>query len=457
MMIGLPSKRFLLSIVLLACFAFWLPGASAEAKSDFVSDPSFGGRGLVMGGVGPAGLSASRAPTAFAKDEQGRVIVGAASGPVWRVWRVLPSGDIDSSFGEQGEVVITRWGGYTASTTDLTSGVLRPDGRILLVGYVGSYAVGDIRKGDATMVMVQLMPDGSPDLSFGQDGSKSAAYLNGAARVALRPDGGFLVGAFRQITRTGRTDDGALYSYTADGRRDWNFGGGKSRGSVNILGAPHKPSYVFDVEVLRDGRILATGVSKNNLLLMRLHEDGSPDRSFGRSGRLTFLPGGKRETFVATSRDMELDKKGRIVLAGFVYPKDASKADYGLVMRFGKNGRVDRSFGNNGIVRLYATPRKGEERATRLYDLAIDPKGGIWVTGSAGRSARGERHAIVARYLPNGKKDARFFKNGLLNIKLGDGSTGSAVLRAGRKIYVSGRYYHGDQERFFLKRIKPRG
>ena len=187
---------------------------------------------------------------------------------------------------------------------------------------------------------------------------------------------------------------------------------------------------------------------------MRLQADGSPDRSFGKSGRIILLPGGKKATLAAISRDMERDRKGRIVLAGFVYPRDAAKADYGLIMRFRKNGRLDRSFGSNGSVRLYATPRKGEERSTRLYDLTIDPKGGIWVAGSAGRSARDGRHAIVARLLPNGRKDRRFFKKGLLKIKLGEGSTGSAVLREGQKIYVSGRYDHGDQERFFLKRLR---
>ena len=167
------------------------------------------------------------------------------------------------------------------------------------------------------------------------------------------------------------------------------------------------------------------------------------------------LPGGKKLTHAALARDLELDRKGRILVAGFAVPKDFEKGTgFGLVLRLRKNGQLDRSFGSNGIARLYATPRLGA-RYTRLYDIQTDNKGGIWVTGSAGPQPRNQRRAVIARYLPNGKKDPEFFKNGVLNIRMGDGSVGSSLVRAGEKMYLSGRYDQGDQERFFVKRLMP--
>ncbi|MBN8866553.1 MAG: hypothetical protein J0H98_03265 [Solirubrobacterales bacterium] len=453
-------NRGVLLAALLGLFASGLITTRAQASSDFVVDPSFGSHGLVTGPIGPVALSSQPGSRALVRDAQGRVIFGAASGPRWRVWRLLPNGSLDPSFGDQGEVEITRWRGYGASSANLTSAVIRPDGRILLVGFLGSVVVGNnVRKGDASMVLTQLMADGSPDLSFGQiDGGRYLGGLKGAVRVALQPDGGFVVGAFQQIFRNGRTDDGALFCFKADGTIDPDFGnGGEHLAGVTIPGAPGKPSNVFDVDVLPDGRIIVSGSVRGRLLVMKLNRDGSRDRSFGHKGQVSMLPGGRRATYIAVARSLEVDRKGRLVVAGFALPKDFEKQpEYGLVMRFRKNGRLDRSFGRAGIVRVYATPRRGE-RSTRLSDVTIDSRGGIWATGSAGRATGDQHHAIAVRFLPDGKRDRRFFKKGVMSIRLGRSSSSFETINSGRKIYMSGRYDRGNQERFFLKRLKPRG
>ena len=449
-----PLTRLIVGLLFLFAM-FSSVAASAEAKS-YVNDHSFGANGLVTGKVGPVETSSTLGARVFAADSQGRTIVGAASGGEWFVWRFLPNGRPDSSFGDQGKIEIADWGYVDwEGSAVLTSAVVRPNGRILLVGYVGSYPVGVIRKGSAWFVMKQLMPDGSPDLTFGQNGGRSFGMDRGAVRAALRPDGSFLVAAFKQLRQSGRTDDAALYSFSAGGRVIRDFGPGENVDSVNVLGAPRKPSYFFDVELLPDGRILVSGTNKNRLFLMRLLSDGSRDRSFGRGGQVSWLPPGNK-TFWATTRDMELDRKGRIVLAGSVDPRDPSDAAYGLVLRFSRNGRFDRSFGTNGVVRLFGTPMSGVGRRTSLYGVSVDSWGGIWVTGSAGKVAPAEREAVVVRYETNGRKDSAFFRKGVLRIGLGEGSVGTGLLRVGPRIYMAGRYYRGSQERFFLKRFRVR-
>lgn len=449
--------RGLLAGICLAFVTVSAGGQNAWAETTFVKDREFGVDGLVSGPVGSIEQSATLSPKALAVDSRGRVIVGAATWTEWKVWRILPNGKLDATFGDEGEFTVSYWGGsHSQELANLASGVIRPDGRILLLGYTGGSLQGNIRKHNATLVMFQLMPDGSPDPGFGRSGGKSFGSGRGGVKLALRPDGGIYVGAFQQYSHTGRTDDGALFSFTDSGKLIRGFGPGKNVDAVNILGAPGRPSYIFDIDLLPDGRILVCGVVRNRLLLMRLNPDGSRDRSFAKGGQASWLPSGNSAIWAA-ARDMEVDGNGRIVLAGSVDPSDPSDAAYGLIMRFRKDGSLDRSFGKGGAVEVYATPRKGFDRRTSLYDVTIDSMGGIWVTGSAGKADRDERRAISARYLPTGKKDRTSFKQGILNFRLGEGSFGSASLRSGRKIYVSGRYDRGGSEQFFLGRFKPRG
>lgn len=428
-------------------------GASARASSTFASDPSFGHQGLITGTVGPAELVATTSSRATLKDDRGRIIVGVANGGEWQVRRFLPGGLLDRSFGDQGEVVITDWGGIgeTGSGANLSSAAIRSDGRILLVGYVGSHFVGSTRKGVAYMVMKQLMPDGSPDNSFGQEnGGMVFGNSSGASSVALRADGRFVVAGFRQLSTTGSSDDGILVGLTADGKRDPNFAGG---GTINIPGFGSKDSYLLDVDVLPNGRIMAAGASQNRIMVIKLRADGTYDRSFGKGGRVLQNPG-PGNCRCSIGRALDRDSKGRIIVAGHVSSVKLDGAGFGITTRFKKSGRVDRSFGLRGTVRLFATPRS-RRYATNLSDMTVDAKGGIWVTGSAGLVSGEDRKAVGVRYLPNGNRDKRF-RRGKKTFGLGKVTVGWDVFRDGRKVYLTGRYDRANTERYYSMRFMPR-
>ena len=301
------------------------------------------------------------------------------------------------------------------------------------------------------MIMKQLMPDGTPDSSFGQEnGGLVFGHHSGASSVALRADGRFVVGGFRQLSSTGPADDGILIGMTADGRRDPTFAGGKT---ITIPSAGRKSSYLLDVDVLPNGRILAVGATQNRVLVIKVRGNGTYDRSFGTGGRAIVDPGGKR-CRCSIGRAMDQDKKGRVIVTGYVSSADLDGAGYGITMRFGKDGVLDRSFGSGGVARLYATPR-ASRYATSLVDTAVDSKGGIWVTGNAGSLSGKNRKAVIVRYLPSSKRDRRF-RRGRMTIGLGEVTTGWEVFRAGRKIYLSGRYSRGGSDSFYLKRFKLR-
>jgi uncharacterized delta-60 repeat protein len=300
------------------------------------------------------------------------------------------------------------------------------------------------------MIMKQLLPNGSPDPSFGVDGGKTAGAKRGATNVAFRSSGGFLIAGFKQFSPTGPTDDAVVFSFSERGSIERDFGPGKNVDGINVFGAPGKPSVFFDVRVLDNGKILAAGVIKDRLLVVRLRANGSFDRTFGRGGRIALWP--DRATGWAAARDLEVDRKGRVLVAGYASPKrPEADAGFGLVLRFRSDGRLDRSFAAGGIARSYATSRRGA-RSTRLYALAVDARGGIWATGSAGPAARNKRHAVAVRFLPDGKKDPRFFKRGLLNLKTGESGVGTSIFRFNQKMVIAGRFDLGEEELFFVKR-----
>ncbi|MGK2954185.1 MAG: hypothetical protein ACSLFI_00710 [Solirubrobacterales bacterium] len=334
----------------------------------------------------------------------------------------------------------------------MTSAAVRPDGRILLVGFVRS--VSSPRPSESYMVLKQLLPDGAPDLSFGElNGGTTVDVAMGAASVALLPDGRFLVAGFDERDyggSDGANGAGLMIRMTADGERDFTFGGHKG---LRVPSAGRKHSYLLDVEVLPNGQILAAGAKSNRFLVIKLREDGSYVRSFGNDGRAVFGPESK-VCRCSLGWGMDLDKEGRIVVTGVVRPPNFDEAGYGATVRFTKDGHLDRSFGEKGVTRLYATRNHGGY-TTNLYDNAIDSKGGIWVTGSAGPEFNGNRRAVTARYLPSGKIDKSFFKQGRLITRLGESASGWQTFAEGPRVYLLGRYNLEGQERQFLKRFVP--
>ncbi|MBK5233089.1 MAG: hypothetical protein JJE13_08940 [Thermoleophilia bacterium] len=434
------SSPILLALVMTILFV-----STAEARTEVGYDPTFGTNGLVTAELGPDNLSPIVSSKSLLRDHRGRIVVGEANDNGWQVRRYFSNGNLDPSFGDGGKVVIESWGGNNWSTgANLASAALRPDGRILLVGFV--------RPGSGQtsyMVLKQLLPDGSPDTSFGWiDGGLNFGAGNGAVSTALRPDGRIVIGGFSELTSTGSGYNGVVIGLTADGNRDPSFRGGES---IVIPGDGSKSSYFPDVEVLPNGQILAAGTKANRFLVIKLRKDGNYVPSFGKNGRAVF----GKDCRCSIARAMDRDSKGRIVVTGQVRGPNDDKAGYGLTVRFKANGDLDRSFGNDGLVRLYATSRTGSN-TTNLYDTTIDSKGGIWVTGSAGPEFNGNRRAVTARYLPSGKLDKRFFKKGKLITRLGESSVASQVLALGRQIYLSGRYKTGGTDRLFLRRFVSR-
>lgn len=124
-----------------------------------------------------------------------------------------------------------------------------PDGRIL----VGLYVCGEP---DAPGQLLRFLPNGTFDLEYPVPGFGGV--------VAVQPDGKVLV------RTVGAQYASSLVRFNLDGSRDTGF-------------LPYAELGTLDqVTIMNDGRILVGGNSKGDAgpILVRLNEDGSPDRTF---------------------------------------------------------------------------------------------------------------------------------------------------------------------------------
>ena len=322
-------------------------------------DVPFGNRRL----DGPGGASESAAAAAVQPD--GKIVVAGRTSKNYdsAVWRLLPTGELDPSFG----------GGDGLATIDslaeehLSDVAITPDGRIVAVGLTTTSG--------GLAAIYRLTSTGELDSTFDTDGQLGIGGAQSfATGVAVQPDS--------KIVITGRfTPSGAgmlVRRLTPAGAIDPTFGGGDGEahtGGVN--------GYGHDVALQPDGRIVvvgsAPGTTDTDGAVVRYTATGSPDTSFGGAGVARIDLGGYEDL-----RDVALTPSGSVVASGYT---DAGDDD--IVAKFRADGTPDTTFGPRGVLALHG----GIEY---LEDIAAQPDGKIVVVGGDGKSTPS---AVVNRLL----------------------------------------------------------
>ena len=406
-------------------------------------------------------------------------------------------GDLDPTFGGDGLLTVDLDDGVSSEFHDV---LVQPDGRIVGIGGRVNEefdpGVIDSPADSVNSAVARYDPDGSPDTSFGGDGvvapelvpEEPFAGYEIAQAGALQPDGKIVIvaHAFTDYKVARLNPDGSLDdSFAGDGRTTIPIGSesglgtfvsdvaltangkivivgnaGKRAGVVRLAPdgrldrrfssdgkafVPH--TYGFATALDRKGRILVGGTRDNRprgsagqpaegTSITRLKRNGSIDRSFAGDGVVTVLRSIAGSTGVA--RAVEVQPNGRIVVAG------THHADF-VVARVTRRGRLDDSFSGNGRA---ITDFALDEAATRPESadsadaLAVGPRGAISVAGTAhGRVDIGEA-AALARYKRNGKLDRRFNGDGRRLLRVGSGpqscAAWSGIATQGDDLVVAG-------------------
>ncbi|HVK55989.1 MAG TPA: hypothetical protein VM532_13295 [Burkholderiales bacterium] len=189
------------------------------------------------------------------------------------------------------------------------------------------------------------------------------------------------------------------------------------------------------VAIEKDGKIVAAGRAFNSatasheFALARYHRNGKLDNSFGDDGKVTtHLPANTADASTAIANAVAVQYNGDIVAAGSFQSAATSRIDI-AVLRYDNHGRLDHTFGDQGIV---ITNFNGGSSGAN--DMTLQPDGKIVVVGTA----LGD--VALARFNPDGSLDSAFGDSGkvITNVTPDDVATAVHLTKDG-KILVAGQ------------------
>jgi uncharacterized delta-60 repeat protein len=195
----------------------------------------------------------------------------------------------------------------------------------------------------------------------------------------------------------GAVDDG----YRAGSRVTTDFAGAED-GIAALIAQP-------------DGTVVAAGsarVPHSEFALVRYRPDGNLDPGFGDHGKVTTRIG-SGALIQAAARQPD----GKLIAAGVVdFSANGGPIDFALA-RYLADGRLDRSFGDAGIVVTDISPGASDV----LHAVVLQPDGRIVVAGDTPTGGLGDTKFVLARYLPDGRLDPTFGQDGIVTTDLGQG------------------------------------
>lgn len=196
--------------------------------------------------------------------------------PVGLILKYLPTGDLDTSFGDYG-IVQTP---FTALSTINKITIQPSDEKIIAIGYVEKEA-------SIHFALARYLPNGKPDLTFGTNGfvSTRIEYYANALDIVLQPNGCIIAAGFTFDYETLAYKFVAV-RYDPQGNLDLSFN------NTGIIVTPIAYSAeAHAIAIQSDGKIILGGTSQGSrnieFTLMRYNIDGSTDESFGEKGLVT--------------------------------------------------------------------------------------------------------------------------------------------------------------------------
>ncbi|MFI5380557.1 MAG: hypothetical protein ACHRHE_14770 [Tepidisphaerales bacterium] len=282
-------------------------------------DSTFGDNGMLAAPVDST-LYAYSAVVKIVVEPDGGIVAAGRAGNAdetnedWVVWRFTADGQLDPSFGTDGTTVIDLGG--LDEPLDM---VLAPDGKIVVVGTSQSADQAGDPLQHSGFWLVRLTPDGVPDSSFGGNGivQEQLTQPTFAARVALGPDGRILVAGpvIPDGTQPASPPKVAVARFNTDGTPDTSFG---ANGSVMTAGI----SVVLGMKVGNDSSAIlagyapvlnATGGQSGTVTLFAHYlPNGQPDTRFAAKGLVSI----RHTTSAILNRNALFEPNGSVVLVG---------------------------------------------------------------------------------------------------------------------------------------------
>lgn len=233
------------------------------------------------------------------------------------------------------------------------------------------------------------------------------------------------------------------------GDLDKTFGNG---GMVNV-GIGGYSDIAKEVKLQMDGKIIVAGyglesaASFKGLSIARYLSDGSLDYDFGNLGLIQK----QTTTLEGELNSIVIQKDDNIVAVGYSISSNTNNENLTLV-RFTKNGKLDESFGNGGLIVTEISNRKeiGES-------VAIQPDGKIISVGTTHHDPNFD--IFLVRYDELGQLDPYFGLGGIVitDINSGHDLGKSLAIQKDGKLIVAGFTYSQDNFCMTLLRYDSNG
>ncbi|NGZ05237.1 MAG: DUF4347 domain-containing protein, partial [Magnetococcales bacterium] len=318
--------------------------------------------------------------------------------------RFNANGTADTTFGTNGQVAFTLY-----QATDIPASITVDSNNRIVVAGMGYLA----STGDSNVAVARLTENGAIDTTFGSGGKvvmdldpSSSGQVHHLTSVSVQDDNKIVVAGYAKYW-----NECLIMRFMENGNLDVNFDGdgkfwknfyvpaGYTQADSNV----QKYESFYGVQTSGD-YIYAVGGDSTALRLVRLHKmTGTQDITFGTSGVFTATLGGN----VAYSERPLIQSDGKIILV--TTSKQGGSDQLSLtLMRVNTNGTVDTSFGTNGYTVQHIN-RPSD--ADYMPSAVLTSDGKIVVTTQGGIG-----HFQVQRYTGSGRLDGTFGTNGIKTI-----------------------------------------
>jgi uncharacterized delta-60 repeat protein len=303
--------------------------------------------------------------------------------------RLNTDGTLDQDFADGGRFLSPEGMGSLGSWQT----TLKPDGRILLIGLTGASNAFDI-------TLVQLMPDGTVDYTFGNNGLTTVSADGGltVASALGMPDGSvYILGTYVSWP--------SIMHILPNGLPDPAFG---TNGMSILEGAPW-PAHGLDMQMAPQGYLVLVagrmGWVMDAWFLAAVDLQGQLVSAFGTNGFVTMD---------LTDNDMSeeyagrlvIGADGRIITSGHWLQDQVAHSAYWAFDAF---GTVDVSFGENGILALPMPANASVEVSV----ISLLPDGDLLLSGAQTSSSGLHCKTRLVRLNSDGSLETGFGENGV--------------------------------------------
>ena len=293
---------------------------------------------------------------------------------------------------------------------------MQADGKVLVAGFSAHEGASETTYDYS---VVRLNANGTLDPTFGDYGralvDAQVSFENEKYSLAVQGDGSILVSS-PYFGGAGNYD---VIRLSSSGVPDAEFNANAQASIPDDIGRSYGA-----VSVANNGTVLVTSVDPDNLNMVRLNADGTPDERFGNHGYLTFaspVEWGSDAVQVRVLADGQLLVAGNLLQNEFPY----------AVMRVNTDGSLDTGFGHNGMVTFDSSLLSYGDGG-----IAVQADGKVVLSGNSYEFDA----ANIVRLNADGSYDDSFGTGGVVAVPLqGEaGSTHSVTVLADGKIIVGG-------------------